>query len=78
MWTPPYRNPTNKPSDDPRFTPEVNPHILCSPFIRGFSQPLTPDHLAHSSGLQQSLRERVDSHAPHVGPLGSRDMEKAK
>ena len=33
---------TSRPICENTSSPEVNPHILCSPFIRGFSQPPTP------------------------------------
>ena len=32
---------TSRPICENTSSPEVNPHILCSPFIRGFSQPPT-------------------------------------
>ena len=35
---------TSRPICENTSSPEVNPHILCSPFIRGFSQPPTDAH----------------------------------
>ena len=51
---------TSRPICENTSSPEVNPHILCSPFIRGFSQPPT-------TGRPHATRPR-----PHRPALTSR------
>ena len=53
---------TSRPICENTSSPEVNPHILCSPFIRGFSQPPTGVDgkriVAVAVAVQRSLHRR--------------------
>ena len=42
---------TSRPICESTSSPEVNPNILCSPFIRGFSQPPTRFDVWARAGL---------------------------
>ena len=50
---------TSRPICENTSSPEVNPHILCSPFIRGFSQPPTTISASspHASRICSTLSE---------------------
>ena len=66
---------TSRPIRENTSCPEVNPHILCSPFIRGFSQPLThnpPPHPCGTAPLRPSAaRPSPSATAASGGASGS-------
>ena len=70
---------TSRPICENTSSPEVNPHILCSPFIRGFSQPptLVRDHWTYGEveglrrcGASQSLRDMSSHRVRQLPGLG--------